>query len=371
VTTTSTATHRLSVLHLIHVLGETNSQYNEHCLPTRETRDLALCPYFVPQLVPPRDIAVYAGDSSVPGFFRALHRAVGARRFDAIHAHSPQTGTMLALYLLAHPGRRLRRSTVYTVHDSFPDYKPRNKLLMLPPFAMSERVVFCSRSAYTSFPRPLRALVGRRARVVQNAADLDRVQRAVAGAPERTRSEFTVLAVSRLEKVKDPLLLVQAFREGTDAPSRLVLLGDGRLAPAVRDAVERSGLTGRVELTGVVPRDEVFARCAQADVFVSVSRGEGLPVAVMEAMAAGLPVILSDIPPHRELVGDADFVPLIAPGDVAGFAREIRRFAALPAATRRDIGARCRAHVRERFTIARMQAGYDSVYREVRTEAAG
>ena len=201
------------------MLGETNSQYNEHCLPTRATRDLAICPFFVPELTPPPDIAVFAGDSSIAGFFRALHRAVRARRYDAIHAHSPQTGSMLALYLLAHPGRGLRRSTVYTVHDSFYDYKPRNKLLMLPPFAFCKRVVFCGQAAYDSFPWVLRALVGRRARVVQNAADLDRVERVVSQTPRTARTGFTVLAVSRMEPVKDPFVLLEAFRDGTDAPS--------------------------------------------------------------------------------------------------------------------------------------------------------
>jgi glycosyltransferase involved in cell wall biosynthesis len=360
---------RLSVLHLIHVLGETNSQYNEHCLPTRAIRDLAICPFFVPELVPPPDIAVFAGDSSVPGFFRALHRAVRTRRYDAIHAHSPQTGTMLALYLLAHPGRGLRRSTVYTVHDSFCDYKPRNKLLMLPAFAASKHVVFCSRAAYRSFPLWLRALVGSRARIVQNAADLARVDRVASCVPQRPRTGFTVLAVSRLEKVKDPLVLLEAFRDGTDARGRLMLVGVGRLGSVVADAVERFQLADRVEMTGLIPRDEVFVRCAQADLFVSVSRGEGLPVAVMEAMAAGVPVIVSDIPPHRELVGDADFVPLVPPSDVAGFAREIRRFQDMPAQSRTRIGAQCREHVRERFTIERMQAGYDAVYRELSAEA--
>jgi glycosyltransferase involved in cell wall biosynthesis len=356
---------RLSVLHLIHVLGETNSQYNEHCLPTRDTRDLAICPFFVPELTPPPDIAVFAGDSSVPGFFRALHRAVRSRRYDAIHAHSPQTGSMLALYLLTHPGRGLRRRTVYTVHDSFHDYKPRNKLLMVPGFVFCKRVVFCSHAAYASFPRVMRALVGKRARVVQNAADLDRVERVVARAPHPPRSRFTVLAVSRLERVKDPLVLLRAFEAGTAAPSRLTLVGTGRLGTDVAARVEQLHVEDRVELTGLIPRDEVFARCTQADVFVSVSRGEGLPVAVMEAMAAGLPVILSDIPPHRELVGDATFVPLVAPGDVAGFAREIRRFQDMPAEARARVGALCRTHVRDRFTIARMQAGYDAVYREL------
>lgn len=357
---------RLRVLHLIHVLGETNSQYNEHCLPVRGERDLAICPFFTPRLDAPPEISVFPGDNTVPGFFRALASALDGPPYDAVHAHSPQTGTMLALYLLAHPRRTdLWRSTVYTVHDSFPDYKPRNKLLMLPPLALLRRVVFCSESAYASFPMPLRRLVGSRGRIVQNAADLDRVARTVDTIPPPADGPFTVLAVSRLERVKDPLVLLQAFRDGGEDGSRLVLVGEGRLSGAVAGWVSDLGLRERVELTGLVSREEVYTRCVRADVFVSTSRGEGLPVAAMEAMAAGVPSVLSDIPPHRELVGDAQFVPLVPPGDAAGFAREIRRFRELPRERRREVGALCREHVRRRFPLERMHAGYAAVYAEL------
>ncbi len=129
------------------------------------------------------------------------------------------------------------------------------------------------------------------------------------------------------------------------------------------------GLGEHVELAGLVARDEVFLRCANADVLVSTSHGEGLPVAVIEAMATGCPVILSDIPPHRELADGADFIPLIAVGDAVGFAREIRRFRELPQAGLRVLGQRCRDHVTARYTLPIMHAGIEAVYRELPTLA--
>jgi glycosyltransferase involved in cell wall biosynthesis len=124
------------------------------------------------------------------------------------------------------------------------------------------------------------------------------------------------------------------------------------------------GLNDRLELTGLIPRDEVYARCARADLFVSVSRGEGLPVAVIEAMAAECPAVLSDIPPHRELIDGADFIPLVPIGDVEGFAREIRRMQSMSAEERAEIGRRSREHVLARFTLPIMHAGVEAVYRE-------
>jgi glycosyltransferase involved in cell wall biosynthesis len=371
----STPPRRLRVLHLILMLGETNGQYNEHCLPMIGERDLTICTYFVPQLTPPTEIALYPGDGTVRGFFRALDRALDAGPYDIIHAHAPGTGLFLLLGVLARRDRaRLRRSLVYTVQDSFYDYKPRDKLMMVAPLAGFRRVVFCSRSAYDSLPRLLKRVTGRRWRVVQNAADLDRVDRAISSVPARADVDrFAVLSVGRIEPVKDPVGVVEAFAGalGDDRNCRLVFIGAGQLEDRVAGRIRELGLDERVSMKGLIPRDDVFVACAQADVFISTSHGEGLPVAVVEAMAAGCPVVLSDIAPHREVVDGADFVPLVPPGDVDGFARELRRFRSMPEDERREIGRRAREHVEARFTLPIMHAGIAAVYRETMGTSTG
>ena len=361
------AVRRLKVLHLILMLGETNGQYNEHCLPLIGERDLSISTYFVPRLTPPPEITLFAGDGTLRGFFRSLGRALDAEDYDVIHAHAPQSGVLLLLAVLARRrSHRLRRSLVYTVQDSFYDYRLRDKALMVVPLVTFHRVIFCSGSAYESLPRTLKRLVRDRWRVVQNGADIDRVDRAVAAAVGRKDGRFTVLSVGRLDAVKDPLAMLDAFARSSDRDDhgRLIFIGGGRLATELEASIDRSGLRDRVTLRGLIPREEVFVACAEADVFVSTSHGEGLPVAVLEAMAAGCPVILSDIPPHRELGEDAGFIPFVPPGDVEGFAREIRRYRAMSSDERREIGRRCRAHVRARFTLPIMRTATDAVYLE-------
>lgn len=363
---------RLRILHLILVLGPTNSQYNEHCLPMVGRRELSICTYFPPKLEAPEEIKLFAGDGSLRGFFRALRAALDAGGYDAIHAHAPQSGLLLLVALVAWGRfRRLRRSLVYTVHDSFYDYKPRNKLFMLPTLATYRRVVFCSHAAYESLPASVKRLVGGRYRVVQNAADTARVDRVLARAGyPRPLSGFTVLSVCRLEKVKDPVTLLSAFRLASESDERLVFVGEGSLRPELEREVAAGGLTDRVTLTGLIQREEVFVRCAEADLFVSASHGEGLPVGVMEAMTAGCPVVLSDIAPHRELLAGASFVPLVTPGDTEGFAHQIRRFRSMTGEERRRIGAQCRELVTSRFGLERMHAGYEAVYRDLRDPAS-
>ena len=172
---------RIRVLHLILMLGETNGQYNEHCLPLVGVRDLSICTYFKPRLTPPPEIALFAGDGSLRGFFRALRAALDADRYDVVHAHAPESGALLVFALLLwRRFGRLRSSLVYTVQDSFHDYKLRNQALMMITLRAFKRVVFCSRAAYDSLPRPWRWAVRGRWRVVQNGADIDRVDRAIA-----------------------------------------------------------------------------------------------------------------------------------------------------------------------------------------------
>jgi glycosyltransferase involved in cell wall biosynthesis len=356
---------RLRILHLVLVLGETNSQYNEHCLPQLEARDLTICTYFPPKLTPPPGIALFPGDGTLVGFFRALRSALAEREYDVLHAHSPHTAVLLPVALASRPRLwRLWRSMLLTVHTSFAVDKPRNQAFTLVGLALFPRVVFCSRSSFESFPLAARTLVGRRARVVQNGADLERVTRAVANAPAGRDGAFSVVSVGRLERGKDPREMVAAFDAVAEPGCRLLLVGGGSLEQDVRRELEARGLEDRVEMPGLVARQDVFGYYARGDLFVSVSHGEGLPVAVIEAMASGLPAVLSDIPPHREVVDGLDVVPLVPPGDLDGFAREIERFRRMPADQRREIGQLCKRWVLERFGLDRMHGGYERVYRE-------
>lgn len=362
----------LRVLHVILRVNQTNGQYNEHVLPLIDERDITICSYFTPELQPPSSVDLYAGDGSLPTFLRVLRRALETKEHDVVHVHAPQSGALVVLALLVRLAlRRYRRTMVYTVQDSWYDYSRRNQVLMTIALAGFKKIIFCSRSAYESMPLPLRWLVRGRWHVVQNAADIDRVDRALAaGDVHKSEEDFTVLFVGRLEPVKDTPTLLDAFARVADEKMRLVMVGGGSLEPEVRAHVDRLELSSRVNMTGLIPRDEVFLHSAAADVLVSTSHGEGLPVAVIEAMASGCPVILSDIPPHRELMDGESFVPLIQPGDVAGFASEIERFYSMTSEQRRELGRRGREHVVARYTLPIMHEGTEAVYRTLPSLAA-
>ena len=358
--TGSSAGGRLRILHLVLTIGETSAPYNEHCLAMAGRHEISVCSYFVPTVKPAGEVRVFAGDSSIPGFLKAQRRALRAGPYDVVHSHAPHVG----LGLLADSLFRLKRPravTVFTVHTSYPNIKPRNRLMMSPVFLCFDQIVCCSHSSLESLPRPFRRLAGDRITVVQNGVDIERVDRLLREKRvAETERRFTVTVVGRLMAIKNPLVQVRAFREGADGASRLVFIGDGPMYETVQDLCRSWGLLEQVVLTGLIPREAVYERLMATDLFVSASTVEGLPVSVLEAMACGCPVVLSDIAPHREIAGGAAFIPLVRPDDVAGWATALGDLL-------EDAGARARLATAgrqraERYTWAANAAGLADLY---------
>ncbi len=352
----------LRILHIILALRPTNGQYNEHCLPLMDVRKISICTYFKSEVTPPAAIRLFDGDGSVRGFFRAFRAALAAAEYDIIHVHTPHAGVLL-LAALFKDGlyRKLKPSIVHTIQNSYGSFAPRHKLMFIPSFPLFERLVFCSQAAYESFPSVLKWFGGKRMHVVQNAVDLGRIDAALQSASASQANGFNVVTVG-LIKIKDPTAVLEAFRRNQDHASDLVFLGEGALRPTVESEAEKAGLQDHVTLAGMVARDSVFEHCSQADLFVSASWGEGLPVAVLEAMACRCPVLLSDIPPHREIAEGVDFIPLVQPGDVAGFAREMKKFREMTPSERADIGDKCRAIIEKKFSLQAMHGTYKQIY---------
>ena len=109
----------------------------------------------------------------------------------------------------------------------------------------------------------------------------------------------------------------------------------------------------------MIPRNEVFKELHSADYYISSSTLEGLPVSVLEAMYCGLPCLLSDIPQHREAVGEE---AIILPYDIEQWATEINKLVEMSIEDRALLSARISQHVVENFSLKAMHKKYDTVY---------
>lgn len=145
---------------------------------------------------------------------------------------------------------------------------------------------------------------------------------APAARPPRTAAPFTVVTVGTLAQLyKAPDVLIEAAARCVDAglDLRLALVGDGKYRPRLEALAAARGMAHRVEFVGQLPAgDAVRAWLDQADLFALPSRVEGLPRALIEAMARGLPCIGSTVGGIPELLPPEDMVP---PGDAAALAR--------------------------------------------------
>lgn len=170
-----------------------------------------------------------------------------------------------------------------------------------------------------------------------------------------------VLYMGRVQPGKNVEALVTAFaRVVSESPAVCVLCGMGPLAGRVDEMIADGRLAGRVFRLGFVA--EVWRWLRRADAFVSVSNFEGMPNSVMEAMAAGVPLVLSDIPAHRAIVDD-DMARFVAKDDP----REIARALLDTLADREEAEARARRATKraESWSVDALVDRYASLYEEV------
>ncbi len=130
---------------------------------------------------------------------------------------------------------------------------------------------------------------------------------------------FIVSASARFNARKNAGLLLRALAKTTDNRTHLLLIGDGPAVPRLRQSATELGLDGRTTFTGW--RTDAAALVAGSDLFVLPSFAEGMSNSLLEALAADVPCLVSDIPEHRELLpASATFQP----SDAATLAARIR-----------------------------------------------
>jgi len=205
--------------------------------------------------------------------------------------------------------------------------------------------------------------VGQKARtVVYNGVDVCAAAsvRRDRGEPAGTKKPVITM-VGRLDRTKDHSTLIGATavlrRHGHEMELRLI--GSGRAEQTLRRKALDLGVDKHVSFKGA--RSDVYEQLGRSDIFAySVNREEGLGIALIEAMAVGLPIVASDVPACREVLDDGRAGLLVEPGDPAAMAAGIEAVLARPiAAQQRAEYARERS--RNVFSTEAMARGYAEV----------
>jgi glycosyltransferase involved in cell wall biosynthesis len=175
---------------------------------------------------------------------------------------------------------------------------------------------------------------------------------------------FRWVAVGRLERVKDYPTLLRAF--ALLARATLTIAGSGRAEAALQELAVQLQIEDRVAFAGF--QAEVYGLLRGADGFVLSSLWEGLPVSVLEAQAAGLPVVATDGHGTSEAM-IAGLSGLLVPiGDVAALAKAMAAVMAMPNNERTAMGAAGRAFVEQRFALPVVVEGWEKLYARLLAE---
>lgn len=224
-----------------------------------------------------------------------LRRLVVDRGIDIVHVHAPYPAAV-ARPVLRSLGRH-RPAIVYTEHNSWDGYGRATRWANAVTYPLDDARLAVSPAALASMPAPFR----RRTELLIHGIDLDEVAshrtgrarvRAELGVDDRT---VLVVTVANLRGHKDYPTLLGAVRRLLDlgASVRVVAVGQGPLDGDVREMAHRMQLDEGFELLGYRP--DALDVLAASDIFTLSSKAEGYPVALMEALALGLPVVATAV----------------------------------------------------------------------------
>lgn len=306
-----------------------------------------------------------------PGFdwkcVRQFRRLCITEGVQLIHAHQY---TPFA-YSLATRLFGRRPPVLLTEHGRFfPDYPSRkrmwfNRLLSEP----RDRFVAVGNSVRQALIE-IEGLPAHRVEVVHNGVDLpacaaDVADRAAIRAElGLAGDDFMVVQVARLDPIKDHNTAIRAIglAAHTSPRMRLFIVGDGPEKLPIQQAIDQQGLSGQVTMLGL--RNDVHRLLAAADAFLLTSVSEGIPITILEAMAASVPVVATSAGGVPELISD-EATGLLAPvGNAEQLASALVRLAA-NRALGGALASLAKCHVEANFSEANMIANYERIYREM------
>ncbi len=259
---------------------------------------------------------------SIPGlFFKGIKMA---RQSDIIHAHIAYPNGIVAYMIKKATGKPY----ILTLQgDELMDY-PEKKLLKLLKYPIglalrNARYVHCISNALADKAKQYFGVEDDRIRIIPNGVDIDAFKQARKIDLKRNyNAKKIVIAVSRLSSKNNLEILIRAMRViGNDV--KLVIIGDGVEREKLEALAKKLGVNA--EFVGKIGHDKIASYLKGADVFVRTPRTEGLGIAFLEAMAAGLPVIASDVGGIKDIVKNNINGLIVSNNDSKEIAMAIKR----------------------------------------------
>jgi len=303
---------------------------------------------------------------------RFLHRYFqGSRRVDIVNSHSA-FADIAALWLRVIGAARV---AVRTLHSEREWYRhPVQGVLLnhiIFPTAFDVETGVSKRVVANLDRRPLARLLRRQAQVIYNAIDHERLAGMQIDIVAKKKGlglalEGPVIGnVGRFTKQKGHIYFLEMARLllKRDPRCQFILIGTGELLPEMKARAHDLGLEDRLHFLG--PRSDVEELLKIMDVFVSSSLWEGLPTVLLEAMAAGVPVVATDVSGSEELVKDGHTGLLVPSADASSLSDAVWRVLCDPELARRLVvaGRQWSRQFSIDNSVEQYQVLFESIYR--------
>ncbi|PQJ83325.1 hypothetical protein BTO22_18225 [Aliivibrio sifiae] len=266
--------NNISVLHIVQNNGITNMGYNDFYLFCKNK--FVDCVYLFEDGVDRGLIKSFFLFSKM--FYKHLKDA------NVIHYHSHQ---LVIISQVINKLSFFNIKSIYTIHTSYENLKGKNKLLFLLNFFLVNKVVFCSKSSYLSFPKIIRE--NKKSCYIVNGVDFE--------IKPFDNIKYGFISVGRLISLKRIVNVISIYLSGK-FKNKLNVVGAGDKSTEIKEMLKGNY---DVNIHGLLPRHEVLKLLLKSKYYISYSSIEGMPISVLEAISMGCVPILSNIEPHNEI----------------------------------------------------------------------
>jgi len=301
--------------------------------------------------------------------YKQLKKLISDENYDIVHTHTPVASAIVRLAC-----RHLKNVEVFYTAHGFHFFKGaaiKNWLIYYPIekwlSKYTDVLITINKEDYQRAKKSFKA--GRVEYIPGIGLDTNKFINAKIDKSEKRKEldlpedAFVVLSVGELNKNKNHEIVIKALVQLNNFKIYYVICGQGPLEQYLIEVANKVGLDNRVKLLGF--RSDIAEICKAADIFAFPSSREGLPVSLMEAMAAGLPVVCSNTRGNTDLIEDGKGGYLVEPDDVEGFAKAINRLILNPE-LRRVMGQHNLEAVK-RFDIDNISKDMARIYQTVRS----
>ena len=291
----------MNLLRLATTLNSTSAPYNQFFLGFKTKIDQTYCSLLNNEI--DDGIKSYNGSGSIFKTIKLVKDLISKNDYSVVHIHSGIMGVIFIISIFPFKMNLLKK-TVFTLHNCWNVINTRNQILNLVIMLFSKKICTCSLSSKKSIPWLINLFTERKVSAVVNGFNhirIDEVARNIDNTNHFSKdSKIKILCVGALNDTKNQITLLQIL-QNMRIEAEFIFLGDGINKKTLSNYAKNFISHNKILFKGRVSRNIAIEHMLEADVSISLSKGEGLPIAVLETMYAGCFQILSNITPHKEI----------------------------------------------------------------------